>query len=200
MLNPGIPAAPLPPVALVPEGPGEDAPEVGAMMAEAGGVTDGVTSHVLSLWIDLVRQAGSVAPAAPGSAADGLTRQQLRALGCLEDEGLTMRALARSLGISSAAATSIADRLTEVGATVRYRDSLDRRLVHLVATGAGVQMARDYRCGLVAVLERLLDQMEPGRLAVLTLAMKELAGGMNSPSCASPYKVLTPEPQRWTLN
>jgi DNA-binding MarR family transcriptional regulator len=177
-----------------------DAGGAGAEVADRGGITDGVSSHGLSLWIDLVRQVGSVAPSAPEPTASGLTRQQLSALGCLQAEGLTVRVLARSLRISSAAATLIADSLTRVGAAVRHGDRLDRRLVRLVATGAGVRMASDHRRSQVAALERLLDQMEPRWLAVLLLAVKELAGAVSSPRCASLGNMLAPEPQQRTLH
>ena len=111
-----------------------------------------------------------------------------------------MRALARSLGISSAAATVIADRLTSVGAVVRYRDSQDRRLVRVVITPVGVQLVSDYRCTQVATLEALLDEMVPARRAVLTRAMKELAGTMGFPRGAPSGAVLTVVPQPRTLN
>lgn len=195
-------ARPLPSwVGFIVEDPNSAIDNSGAPMAEAEGISDGMSSRVLDLWIDLVRQAGNVTSKSPAPAANGLTRLQLCALDCLVAEGLTMRALARSLGVSSTAATSIADRLTSVGAAVRYRDRLDRRLVQVVITGAGARMASDHRHGQVTQLERLLDHMEPRRLASLTLAMKDLARAVSSPPDAPPTigRVLTSEAQRWTL-
>ncbi len=165
----------------------------GATMVEAGGITNGVSSHVLGLWIDLVRQAGHGAAPSLGPAANGLTRQELSALGFLSAEGLSTSALARSLGISTAAATALADRLTSVGAAaVRYGDSLDGPLVHLVATGPGALMASAHRRSQTATLERLLGQTGPARRAVLTVALKQLASAVTWPPCASGDEALAP--------
>lgn len=200
VLNPGAPLATGPPLSVVPDSLTAYAARARAGLEEGQGVTADVSSHVVGLWIDLVRQAGNALPAAIGPAPNGLSRQHLRALACLQADRLTMRALARSLGISSAAATVIADRLTSVGAVVRYRDSQDRRLVRVVITPVGVQLVSDYRCTQVATLEALLDEMVPARRAVLTRAMKELAGTMGFPRGAPSGAVLTVVPQPRTLN
>jgi DNA-binding MarR family transcriptional regulator len=157
-----------------------------------------VSSHVVGLWIDLVRQAGSFAPKAPSSAANGLTRQHFRALGCLQDEGLTVTALARSLDWSRVVAAEIADRLASVGAVVNSGDGPDRQLERLAVTGAGLKMAADHRSDVVATLEHLLSQVEPARRAVLTLAMAELAGMVGSTPSFSGGQVLAAAAQRWT--
>jgi DNA-binding MarR family transcriptional regulator len=129
-----------------------------------------------------------------------LTRLQLVALGCLQAEGLTMGALARALNVSGAVATTIADRLISAGAALRYRDGLDRRLVRLVATEGGRQMVRDHRSGQVATLQSLLAQMAPARQAVLTMAMKELAGTVSPEPWVDSGKTLALEHKRWILH
>lgn len=172
----------------------------GADPSEAGGLTDGVSGQVLGLWIDLVRQGESATPVALGPNAQGLTRLHLVALSCLQAGALTMGALARTLGVSSAVATNIADRLISAGAALRYRDSLDRRLVQLVSTSIGGQLVRDHRSGQVATLQRLMEQMAPARQAVLTLAMKELAGTVSPEPWADSGRTLALEHQRWILH
>jgi DNA-binding MarR family transcriptional regulator len=158
-------------------------------MVKAGGVADDVSSHLLRLWIDLVRQAESVPAAIQQLVDDDLTPQHFRALSCLPAEGLTMEALARSLSTSAAGATVLADHLTRVGAAVLQQDRVDSRAMRLVATTAGAQLAQDDRLSQVATLEHLLDQMKPARLAVLNLAMlavKKLVDGVTLPESGPP--------------
>ena len=148
-----------------------------------------MSSHLLRLWIDLVRQAESIQTAVPQLVGDDLTRQHFRALGCLPPEGLTMEALARSLSTSAAGASVLADHLTRVGAAVLHQPGADSLGTRLVATTAGAQLARDDRLSQVATLERLLDQMQPARLAVLNLAMlavKKLVDGVSLPESGPP--------------
>jgi DNA-binding MarR family transcriptional regulator len=111
-----------------------------------------------------------------------------------------MRALARCLGISAAAATATADQLVTAGAAERFRDTLDRRLIRVVATVAGLQMAAAYRTTQVGTLRGLLGQMEPARQAVLALAMTEIARAMDSTSGAPTDMLLTPDSAHWTSN
>lgn len=144
----------------------------------AGGVAAGASGYVLDLWIDLVGQAATSEPTLRIPSLTGLDRLQFRALNCLRDEPLTIRGLAQCLGVSAAAATSPVDRLVSAGAAERVLESLDGRPLRVVVTSAGAQMARDYRTSQVAILELLLEKLEPDRKLVLTLAMKELATGV----------------------
>ena len=97
-----------------------------------------------------------------------------------------MGALARTLSVSRAVATLIADRLISAKVAVRYRDSRDRRRVLLVASDAGVQMMLDHRYRQVATLRQLLDQMAPSRKAIVTLAMQALAGACSQQAWGEP--------------
>ncbi|MGC1183700.1 MAG: MarR family transcriptional regulator [Candidatus Dormiibacterota bacterium] len=164
------------------------------------GLAAGVSSHLVALWIDLVRQAGGVNMPAPHPQATRLTRQQFRALSCLEAAPLTMTALARCLGISPASATATADRLVSAGAAERSRDATDRRLVRVVATLTGVRMAQDYRSEQVATLEELLAHLDPARKSVISLAMGELAAGIEVPQPLLTGNLLTPAAERWNSN
>jgi DNA-binding MarR family transcriptional regulator len=169
---------------------------------ESGGVglAAGASSYVVDLWIDLVSQAASSASAPRLPSVTGLTRQQFRALNCLHSAPLTIHGLAQCLGISTAAATATADRLVAAGAAERFRDALDGRLVRVVATVAGIQMASDYRVSQVTILEILLGKLEPDRRAVLALAMKEIAKAMDWTSLATVDNVLIPTHEPSILN
>jgi DNA-binding MarR family transcriptional regulator len=164
------------------------------------GLAAGASSYVVDLWIDLVSQAGSSAPTSRLPSVTGLTRQQFRALNCLHKAPLTIHGLAQCLGISTAAATATADRLVVAGAAERFRDALDGRLVRVVATVAGMQMASDYRATQVAILETLLGKLEPERRVVLALAMKQIAKAMDWTSIATVDNALIPAHERWMLN
>ena len=186
VLNPGAyPAGPS--TASVPGL--RSAPALGGSAAdpsESGVLTEAVSSRALDLWIDLVRPGMNVTPTGLPPTSLPLDSQQWLALGCLEGEGLTMGALARTLSVSRAVATLIADRLISAKVAVRYRDSRDRRRVLLVASDAGVQMMLDHRYRQVATLRQLLDQMAPSRKAIVTLAMQALAGAGSQQAWGEP--------------
>jgi DNA-binding MarR family transcriptional regulator len=168
--------------------------------ASVAGLIDGVSGYLVDLWIDLVSQAESAKPPVRLTSLSGLSWQQFRALNCLQTEPMTMRSLAQCLNISAAAATSTADRLVSAGAVERFRDSLDRRLVRVAATVAGVQMAADYRASQVATLERLLGQLQPARRAILALAMNDVAAATD-PSPRDPTdNLLSPDLASWSVN
>lgn len=154
----------------------------------------------MDLWIDLIGQASSSEPTPRLPSVTGLSRQQFRALNCLQREPLTIHGLAQCLGISTAAATATADRLVGAGAAERFRDALDGRAIRVVATVAGIQMASDYRGTQVAILETLLGKLVPERRAVLALAMKEIATAMDWTSTTSIDNMLFPDPERWTVS
>jgi DNA-binding MarR family transcriptional regulator len=197
VLNPTTPA----PFAIT-EATGPDA-ETAPIDNFGTGLAAGASSYVVDLWIDLINQAASSKPTPRPPSVTGLTRQQYRALNCLQREPLTIHGLAQCLGISTAAATATADCLVGAGAAERFRDTLDGRLVRVVATVSGIQMARHYLVTQVAIVERLLGELAPERRAVLALAMRELARAMDRtsiPSGTSVDNVLRPDPQRWALN
>jgi DNA-binding MarR family transcriptional regulator len=157
----------------------------------------------VDLWIDLIGQASSSEPTPRLPSVTGLSRQQFRVLNCLQREPLTIHGLAQCLGISTATATATADRLVGAGAAQRFRDALDGRVVRIVGTLAGLQMASDYRANQVAILETLLSSLVSERRAVLALAMKELATAMDptsTSSVASVDNMLIPDSERSALN
>lgn len=180
-------------------GTGSDA-ETAAVDNFGTGLAAGASSYVVDLWIDLISQAASSEPTPRLPSVTGLTRQQFRALNCLQREPLTIHGLAQCLGVSTAAATATADCLVGAGAAERSRDTVEGRLVRVVATVGGIQMASDYRASQVAILDLLLGNLEPERRAVLALAMKEIAKAMDWTPTMSVDNLLIPDPERWRLN
>lgn len=195
MLNEGIPPDVLPQLHVAEANPAR--PTQRPLPGPAR-VTDGVSSQVLGLWIDLVRQASGASTSPPLSPAERLSKLRSRALGCLPSEGLTMSAFAHAMGVSGAAATAIADQLTSGGATRRTREAADRRQVRLFPTRFGVRMASSHRRRQVRTLERLLRPMPASRATVLILAMQELGGSLMIENPWPDARILAPDPQLWT--
>jgi DNA-binding MarR family transcriptional regulator len=147
----------------------------------------GATNQMVSLWIDLVRQAFPSAAQPPTTvAAAGLTPRQLNALDCVSQEGITMTQLARALRVTESCATALADHLFVAGAISRERDSVDRRLVRVSMTEAGSALAASYRRDLEAGLLQLLSQLAPAKLTAVTLAMTQL-GDRDQSGPGSPW-------------
>lgn len=89
------------------------------------------------------------------------TTQQL-ALTCVVDDGpLRLGALAREVGTTDPTASRAVDVLEDAGLVQRHADPTDRRGVTIAATPAGHQAVTEARSGLVVMLTRLLDTMEP---------------------------------------
>lgn len=145
-------------------------PEVVSTVMQMGGAT----SQMVSLWIDLVRQAFPEGAPLPSTAVPGLTPRQLNALDCISQEGTTMAQLARALRVTESGATALADHLVVAGAIARERDSEDRRLVRVTVTESGRSLAAKYRRDLEAGLRQLLSQLPPAKLTAVTLAMSQL--------------------------
>ena len=150
-------------------------PTIRSEVAEIPIQMGGATNQMVSLWIDLVRQAfPAAAPLPMTAAAAGLTSRQLNALDCISREGITMTQLARALRVTESCATALADHLVVAGAISRERDSADRRLVRVSMTEAGSGLAATYRRDLEAGLLQLLSQLAPAKLTAVTLAMTQL--------------------------
>jgi DNA-binding MarR family transcriptional regulator len=164
-----------------------------------GGISDHASSHLVGLWIDLVNQAGSSQPQPHMVASSGLSREQLRALDCLQDHPLTMKDLARCLGITLAAAKSTSEILIDAGAVEIYLDAVDEAVLQVVATEDGVRISNEHRATQVAALETLLDQAEPSRRAVLALAMQDLAASTEPTWSDSPTGPPTLELEPWSI-
>jgi DNA-binding MarR family transcriptional regulator len=98
----------------------------------------------------------------------GLSPSQFIVLKTLKAAGtLTVSDLARSLGMTTAGATGLVDRLTRAGLVTRERDRRDRRVVwvHLSEPGAGQYAAA---CALRRkILSELFSTLSQGEVAQL---------------------------------
>jgi DNA-binding MarR family transcriptional regulator len=116
-------------------------------------------------------------PAGLRSGFESVTGRQLEALARIPAGGITMHELAGSLGVSGAAASVLADRLSAQGLVDRNADPGDRRIVRLVPTAQGAALTRRYldvqRRKVTALLERLSDEQVMAWLDI----METLAGG-----------------------
>lgn len=110
----------------------------------------------------------------------GLTIPQIVVLASVRDRGeVTTREISRSADMTAATVVTILDKLEEKGLVVRYRSTVDRRIVHtrLTPRGAAVLasapplldeafrealagMPRAERTGLIRALETIADMMD----------------------------------------
>ncbi len=126
------------------------------------------------LWSALARLAGSGVGVRTDPRRGGLTARQLRALHCLRNDGLTMRAFAQACGIGGSASTHLADRLVRNGLVDRRADASDRRVVRLVLTRAGTELADHHRRSQIDALSGMLSRIAPERRASATTAIDRL--------------------------
>lgn len=105
-----------------------------------------------------------------------VTAHQLRALELLPaEDGLTMRQLAAALGVMGATVTELADRLVVRDLARREHDSTDRRVVRLVPTERGRQLADSYRRAQRQAADAAFDRLSAAQVATLLDVMQTLA-------------------------
>jgi DNA-binding MarR family transcriptional regulator len=79
----------------------------------------------------------------------------------------TMSELGQMLGLSSAAATALVDRLEESGLARRERDTTDRRRVHVELTDTAMRFAADELEPVGRAIERAIASTPPTDLAAV---------------------------------
>lgn len=121
-----------------------------------------------------------------GEAQDDMhavTEHQRVVLGYLRGQSVTMRELAKRLGVGESAATAVVERLVRQGLVVRHDDPTDRRLVRLALSDQGEfvvaelsEKSRQRIAGLLAVLSD--DQLTElvGIMETLEASAKEQIG------------------------
>jgi DNA-binding MarR family transcriptional regulator len=97
----------------------------------------------------------------------GLNRTDLRCLDWLFDGPKTAGQLAGATGLSSAATTTLLDRLEQRGLVRRFRDSADRRKVLVEMTDLGWQQTNAYYAPLAQEGGRMLEQYTDAQLTAM---------------------------------
>lgn len=104
-------------------------------------------------------------PEAVSGRFGSVTLHQLEALGCLPPEGSTMRQFAASVGISSAAATALADRMLRQGLAERRADPNDRRTVWLAPTAQAFRTLETFRAWQRHSMAGLFERLNASQMA-----------------------------------
>ena len=120
--------------------------------------------------------------AAPQWLAQELTFSQLRVLFLLRDEGaFTMSHLAETLGVTSATASGIVDRIERRGLVERLHRSDDRRVVECALTDEGLRLVREMAGARLDSFRQMLRVLTPDELAefdrLIGLVIERLAAG-----------------------
>ena len=105
----------------------------------------------------------------------GLGGAQLWALAeVVENPGISVGDLARSLAIHLSTASNLVSRLEELGMVGRKRTGRDQRVVQLVVTPGGRRTLQAAPRPLVGVLQKALLELSPARLEALHSELAEL--------------------------
>ncbi|SFP21122.1 MarR family winged helix-turn-helix transcriptional regulator [Amycolatopsis rubida] len=88
--------------------------------------------------------------------------------------------LGHRLGITSASATVLADRLAAAGHLARRADPADRRRVHLEATDHAREDIRAALGPLLAEMEAITDRLKPEHVPVVLSFLDEVAAAMRA--------------------
>ncbi|MBP8129643.1 MAG: MarR family transcriptional regulator [Candidatus Hydrogenedentes bacterium] len=108
------------------------------------------------------RRAAALSTDKNGAPGHELTLAQVNALMVIQERGeVTITQLARALQVSAPSASTMADRLVEMGLVVREHGSTDRREVRVqIAPGAAAELEDAERQFLQVIVE-LLDRVGP---------------------------------------
>jgi DNA-binding MarR family transcriptional regulator len=102
----------------------------------------------------------------------------------MEAEGagapLTPGGLATRLRLSSAATTSVIDRLERAGHVHRSREDADRRRVHLRYAEPGMALARDFFAPLGRLTEPVMAAFDDGELATVRRFLDAMSATMET--------------------
>ncbi|MCG3757156.1 MULTISPECIES: MarR family winged helix-turn-helix transcriptional regulator [Amycolatopsis] len=88
--------------------------------------------------------------------------------------------LGTRLGITSASATVLVDRLAAAGHLARHADPGDRRRVHLEATDHAREDVRNALGPLLAEMEAITDRLEPEHVPVVLSFLDDVAAAMRA--------------------
>lgn len=99
-----------------------------------------------------------------------------------QDSGrpLTQTQLSQRIGLTTAATSSLLNRLEAAGHVRRFRDSADRRLVTLHSTDSAEALVDRFFDPLVMRMSALADTYSPQELAAFTRFLEEICGTMST--------------------
>jgi DNA-binding MarR family transcriptional regulator len=116
-----------------------------------------------------------------------VTLPQLRTLVVLDSRGETNLArLAESLGVTSAVATRIVDRLSAAGLVSRHDNPANRREVVIGLSQAGAELVWRITDKRRAEIARIVRQMPPAHRDDLVAALTAFADAAGEPHAAGP--------------
>ncbi|MGH2389778.1 MAG: MarR family transcriptional regulator [Chloroflexota bacterium] len=107
--------------------------------------------------------------------ARSVTAHQLDALDRLYPNGLTMSALARSLGVTDGSAAVLSDRLVKQGLAVRRADLNDRRVVWLEPSPCAVELIERFRRLERQTVEADLHALDDAELGTFLALIERVA-------------------------
>jgi DNA-binding MarR family transcriptional regulator len=105
---------------------------------------------------------------------DGVTDHQRLVLSCLRGQSVTMRELARQLGVGESATTAVVDRLVRQNLVVRHDDPSDRRVVRLALSAQGQSVLAELHSAACRKTASLLAVLSDGQLTQLVGIMETL--------------------------
>jgi len=114
-----------------------------------------------------------------------VTIHQLTALGHLQEGPLTMRELAKELGVSESAVTAIGDRLVRQNLVERLSDPADRRIVRLGLSKTGRRLIDRLHTAACRKTGELASVLSDTQLAQLVDILETLAA---APQPAAPER------------
>lgn len=144
------------------------------------GQGDGAWARTPSL--EALRRLTAIAEQVPASVARraGLSHNELRALDLLAEEPRGPAELARALGVTSAAASGIIDRLEERGHATRAAHSSDGRRTSVTISGTGREEVTSYLMPMFRELARLDAELSPEEREVVARYLDGAARAMRA--------------------
>ena len=115
------------------------------------------------------------------SAGSKITAPQLVCLRTVIDKGpLTATMISREMHVSPSTVVGVLDRLEDKALVVRERCREDRRIVHVSATEAGKQLAKNTPSPLQQTLSEALQQLPEAEQLQITTALERVVALIDS--------------------
>jgi len=128
-------------------------------------------THSLNEWVEVFMHR-SMRAAVRFAKAEGLSMGQMSTLMRLRHEGTCgVSDIGAQLGVTSAAASQMIDRLAHMGLVERTEDPSDRRVKQLKLTDKGRDLLRKSREARDLWMESLVETLDPERRAAVIAAL-----------------------------